>query len=365
MKLKHWYNKPYTFWILNTCGWLAYFFYNLYIMHHNKLREGIPLVLLRIFLLYMFGFPLSLMLRALYNKIKHQAYSVFSLSAIVVPASIVGAVAWFGFEKILIVVFGHFQSGILPASFHFSFWNILGWGLVLIAWSILYFLIKFWISLDQQLERTATAQIQAHDIQSQMLQSQLNKHFLFNSLNSIRSLVDENVDQAKEMVTELSDFLRYFMVSRDHTLIPLKDELEAIRNYLNIEKKRFEEKLDISIISDPLAEDFLVPGLLIHPLVENAIKYGMKTSPLPLAIRIRTALEDGKLRIEVFNTGKWIQPDVADKKIIAGTGTGLENVRLRLANAFPDKHHLEIEEKEDGVHISLLIKQELGSRDKN
>ena len=100
-----------------------------------------------------------------------------------------------------------------------------------------------------------------------MLRYQLNPHFLFNALNSLRALVDEDEKNARQMVTELSEFLRYSLISKDLNNVPLKKEIEAIRNYLAIEKKRYEEKLEVVINIDPSTESCYLPSFLIHPVV--------------------------------------------------------------------------------------------------
>jgi LytS/YehU family sensor histidine kinase len=228
----------------------------------------------------------------------------------------------------------------------------------LVTWSAIYFGITLWIEWNIQKERTERATLLAHSAQLQMLRYQLNPHFLFNALNSIRALIEEDKQKARNMITELSEFLRYSLISRKQDTIPLRHELEAIGHYLEIEKKRFEEKLEINFKIDPAADEFPILSFLIHPLVENAVKYGMQTSPLPLKILLSAQVSNGTLKLEVSNTGKWIDPSSQSLEKSEGTGTGLENVRLRLQNAFPDSHQLDIVEEKGQVRIILQIGKE-------
>jgi len=141
------------------------------------------------------------------------------------------------------------------------------------------------------------------------------------------------------MVTELAEFMRHSLVRDGGELTPLGDEVETIENYLSIEKARFEEKLDVLVDVDPAAREWLVPPFLLHPLVENAVKHGMRTSPMPLRVELRARAAGGRLTLEVGNTGAWRPPaaDGAD-----GTGTGLSNVRARLEQSYPGRHRLRV-----------------------
>ena len=190
--------------------------------------------------------------------------------------------------------------------------------------------------------------------QLQMLRYQLNPHFLFNALNSVRALIEENEEQAKNMITELSEFLRYSLMNNNHADIPLKHEIEALRHYFSIEKKRYEDKLDIDFDIEPEAEDYPVISFLIHPLAENAIKYGMRTSSMPLKIRIKAKVQENRLKLMVCNTGRWLESG-NDKNRGQSTGTGLENVKQRLENAFPHHHHFKIHKTRDQVHVLMEI----------
>ena len=236
------------------------------------------------------------------------------------------------------------------------FMNVISGGAVLLGWTFLYFGIKNWIEWKQQEKRMEKANSLAQDAQLQMLRYQLNPHFLFNSMNSIRALIDEDETKAREMITELSEFLRYSLDSKDYSNVPLKKEIEAIQHYFAIQKKRYEDKLEVTYDIEPQAGDYPVLSFLIHPLVENAVKYGMRTSPMPLTIHLKAKIREGVLKVEVCNTGKWVEPAQQEIQILTSTGTGLDNVRRRLENAFPSRHRFEAFEKEGKVHVQLEIR---------
>jgi len=234
--------------------------------------------------------------------------------------------------------------------------DVISGGITLLGWTFLYFGIKIWMEWRRQEERMEKANSLAQDAQLQMLRYQLNPHFLFNSMNSIRALIDEDETKAREMITELSEFLRYSLDSKDYSNVPLKNEIEAIQHYFAIQKKRYEDKLEVTYDINPQAGDYPVLSFLIHPLVENAVKYGMRTSPMPLTIHLKAKTSEGVLTIEVCNTGKWVESAQQEKQMYASTGTGLDNVRRRLENAFPYRHRFEVFEKEGKVHVQLEIR---------
>ena len=191
----------------------------------------------------------------------------------------------------------------------------------------------------------------------EMLRYQLNPHFLFNSLNSIRALVEEDKKLARDMITELSEFLRYSLLHKDKAFVPLQNELEAVKHYFSIEKKRFEEKLDIQYQISDETNSCQVPSFLLHPLIENAVKYGMKTSKMPLRIRLTAQKTDFGLLLEVCNSGNWIDRSLEGRNK-DGTGTGLANVRKRLENAFGSDFRFETTCQKDWVCIKVEIKED-------
>jgi len=215
--------------------------------------------------------------------------------------------------------------------------------------------IKIWNS-NRNEKKLEQQQLRLNEARLAALSSQINPHFLFNSLNSASALIREDPDRAEQMISELSDFLRYSLINTKVSDVPLKKELEAIRTYLDIEKIRFEEKLDIRFEVESSAESFSVPSFLLHPLIENALKFGMQTSPLPLMIEVMATSTNGSLHLEVVNTGKWKEPGKEHPSQLAnGAGIGLENVRQRLEHAFSGNYAFDIFERNGRVHAVVDI----------
>jgi LytS/YehU family sensor histidine kinase len=219
---------------------------------------------------------------------------------------------------------------------------------LLMAWSAVYFGVRLWEASQAREREASEARRLAQEAQLQMLAYQLNPHFLFNALNSIRAMIEEDRGRAREMVTQLADFLRYSLLTRPLREATLGDELEALEGYLAIEQIRFEERLRITTEIAPEARACLVPAFLIHPLVENAIKHGQHATPrAPLAVRIAAAATNGRLRIEIANTG------VLGASFQEGTGLGLRNVRERLAQMYDGRHQFSV--IQDGAWVRATI----------
>ena len=221
----------------------------------------------------------------------------------------------------------------------------------------LYFTVRYWLELQEQREKTLRATGLAHQAQLQMLRYQLNPHFLFNTLNSIRAMVLEDPGKSRQMITRLSDFLRYSL-DGEAKETTIGGEIAALRGYLEIQHIRFEQKLNVTTEVDPSTEPIVVPCFVIHGLVENAIKYGMDTSPMPLNVLVQVTRRDGGMRILVRNSGKLVARDASSRGAETGTGTGLRNIAQRLELGFPNRYSFEIYEKDGWVNAAIDLRLE-------
>jgi len=292
------------------------------------------------------AFFLMLIMRYIYRIFMKRGRSLLSILLFCTLVSMFFSVLWQIFSYVADIAFGE--------TFRFLFSEILVEKVpVLFGWSVLFFAITNWYKWKDEYNRAEKAILLAQQAQLQMLRYQLNPHFLFNSLNSIRALMDENKSASKEMITELSEFLRYSLISTKVSNVPLNKELEAIRYYLAIEKKRFENKLEITYDIEKAAEEFPVLSFLLHPLIENAIKFGTKNKTHVLKITIAAKVNRNVLTLTISNIGTLA--NLPDKSTIPGTGTGLQNIKLRLENAFPNGHHFHIKQVENLVVAELEI----------
>lgn len=195
---------------------------------------------------------------------------------------------------------------------------------------------------------------QTRTAQLEMLRYQLNPHFLFNALISISDLIKEDPALATRTMTTLMAYLRYALQPAGLPTTPLAEEVKALSSYLTIEKVRFEERLQVEFEIAKEAESVKVPSFILQPLVENAIKYGMRTSPMPLRIWVLAEYRERELLLEVVNSGTLHLPDGVVKP--EGTGIGLTNIRERLQVLFPNNHEFSLFEENGRVHARIVLR---------
>lgn len=230
-------------------------------------------------------------------------------------------------------------------------------GVTLAMFTVLFFAVDYHLESRDERAKAVEAVALAQQAQLQMLRYQLNPHFLFNALNSIRAMVRPEPERARQILTELSEFLRYSLNGRGHEST-LREELAAIESYLAIQRIRFEEKLLVVLRVDPALQDLVLPCFLVHPLVENAVKYGMETSEPPLRVEIEIATDGAERVIRVSNTGRLGPAEPVRGGTPDGTGTGLANVRRRLALAFPGRGAFTLTERGGWVHAEIRLRAE-------
>jgi two-component system LytT family sensor kinase len=199
--------------------------------------------------------------------------------------------------------------------------------------------IKIWNSariehrLQEQEKLLMAARVEA-------LASQINPHFLFNTLTSISSLIRSQPETARMLIVKLSGLLRRLLRSQDH-FVTLREELEAIEEYLNIECIRFGSKLTVDRQIDPDSLDVIVPSMLLQPLVENSIKHGLSPKIGEGRITIRSVRQDGHAIIDVIDNGVGVQPGPIER--VTSGGIGLRNVNERLRVIYGANYQLQLD----------------------
>lgn len=340
--------EKFNFWLFQVVGWLIYAGSNyllFFIITKTKTQTNIGFII-RMLL----GFTITSILRYIYKNFVNYGFITKKIVLLLSIASIISAVIWqVGSKYIKAAV--NYQNPI-AVILNIRLVNLfmdLYWDIVLIAaWSTLYFGIKLWISYNHLKQKTYETNLLSKKTEIKVLQSQLNPHFLFNSLNSIRALIKEDKDTAKAMIDKLSALLNYVFANNKKITSKISEEIDIIQNYLAIEKIRFEEKLETSVEIGKGTNDLEILTFLIHPLVENAIKHGMKTTKLPLQIKIFTKkLNENGIIISVQNSGYYIENK--------NNGIGLENIKLRLENAYPHNHKFTILEENGFVKVEIII----------
>lgn len=214
-----------------------------------------------------------------------------------------------------------------------------------------YYLVQYYSDYQQQKLKESETNRLLKETELSALKSQINPHFIFNSLNSISALTLSKPEKAQEMVINLSSFLRYTLSPTSRQLIHLKDELEAVKLYLEIEKVRFGEKLSVDIKCDTDSQELKLPQLILQPLVENAIKYGVYESTGDNRIVINCSHKSGFLTVEVEND---IESGGVPPK---GQGIGLKNVKSRLELVYENPELMTIKKSENKYAVKITFPQ--------
>jgi sensor histidine kinase YesM len=202
--------------------------------------------------------------------------------------------------------------------------------------------------------RTAQLESDLARAELSVLRGQLHPHFLFNSFNAVASLVRQKRNEsAVEIIAQLSALLRLAIERTGRQELPLDEEIDFIRRYLEIEQVRFGEKLRLDFALDPAALDGSVPNLVLQPLVENAIKHGISRRTRPGTVRLAAQRVNGRLQLEVVDDGpdgSPVSPEGTDER----KGIGLSNTRARLEKIYGTDYHLEMTPRpEGGMRVSL------------
>jgi sensor histidine kinase YesM len=325
-------NKTRAFWTLQAVGWGGY----LLLRGVSSVSNGLSLdVVIPVIIEAIVGYCLTLLLSALYGYYRGMplVLSVFLTIATLAAATFLYAVIdAFTFSFITTQTPGVTLTRLL-GSIYVTF-------TVLFGWSALYFGINFYLIVEEQIDQMEVLEMQASSAQLAMLRYQLNPHFLFNTLNSISTLVLlKQTERANAMLSRLSSFLRYTLANEPTAHVTVQQEVETLKLYLEIEKMRFEARLRTSFDIDPRAERARLPSLLLQPLVENAIKYAVTPQEDGADIDVAVRLAGERVQIAVSDTG----PGLHDQQIrpSLSTGVGLTNIRDRLAQAYGPDHRFE------------------------
>jgi len=223
------------------------------------------------------------------------------------------------------------------------------WVVLLVAWTALYLAVHEVRARRREEIRALRLEIAAREGQLQGLRSQLNPHFLFNALNSVRELTNEDPHRADVMLTQLSDLLRYALRANQHDLVALADEMKGVDRYLAVEAVRFEERLRIHWDIAAAALPARVPPLVLQTLVENAVKHGVARRPDGDDVTISAHARNGSVVIDVTNAGPLSPAGAA-------AGLGLRNARERLRLLFGDRAQLAVTDDPNGrVRARLTV----------
>jgi len=338
-------NKNRAFWRLQFLGWGG----AMLLRAMSSIANAQPWSFLVIVVIATItGFSISLILSVIYRAlINRRPIVTWGVTAVTMSV----AVGLYAFIDSWVISL-YRQGG--DASFAQLFLGVFYLDLTLvISWTGLYYAINFFLQVEEQNDQLMRLEAQATSAQLAMLRYQLNPHFLFNTLNSISTLVLlKQTEPANAMLSRLSSFLRYTLVNEPTARVTVAQEIETLKLYLDIERMRFEERLRTEFRIDDAVRNGLMPSLLLQPLVENAIKYAVSPLEYGAEITVEAQLVGPMLRVTVSDTGPGLSPGTDPSSVFGvssdSTGIGLANIRDRLVQAYGENQRFDISNRPEG-----------------
>ncbi|MGD8780917.1 MAG: histidine kinase [Ignavibacteria bacterium] len=351
--LKQYIKKPSkTFIIVNACGWFFLFLLNTAIRYYISGFRANEIILS--FILFAFCFLLTIIIRntfAVYDIInkKPLVIIIFSLlQSFVAPALLV---------LVLSIVTMLFMSG-EQLTWKAVVINFINLQLFFLLWMACYVGFKYFTRAKENEINSLKIKNELHVAQLNLLKGQLKPHFMFNSLNNIRSLILEDVNKARDMITNLSELLRYSLNNFNVEKVVLENELEIVNKYIEILAIQYEDRLKFSLEHDTILKKVLVPSMIIQMLVENAVKHGVNSLPGGGGeIKLNITGKDKKIVIAVKNT--IIRENKDNYTHINSTGIGIENIKERLRLLYTNNAEFSLKKYDGYVEAKVVIPREV------
>ncbi len=315
-------SKRKAYWILQVSGWSLYAMISLVLMFladEATFLTGVNIILIALYFLVSSHFFRSIIISKGWLSL-----SLLKLLPRILLSTLILAASHYVFIIISEMILGtiNYESDFDPL---YILAYIFGMMVFYLLWSLIYFIYHYFEKYNTSLKYEAAI----YEIELNKLKSQLNPHFIFNALNSIRALVDEDPFKSKRAITQLSNILRNSLIMNKRKVIDFKDEINTVKDYLELEGIRLEERLTIELDISPEAEYYQIPPLMLQTLVENGIKHGVANLPKGGKISIKAWVEKETLRIQMRNSGQYM-----NNPEMNGTGHGIENTRQRLQLIF-------------------------------
>jgi two-component system LytT family sensor kinase len=337
-------DKNRAFWVLQSIGWTGYFILRSLSGLANSMGA---IFIVHALLLTATGYSLTLLMASLFRRLITMKVAwtlLLSFVTVLVAAGIFSVIETWSYATFM-------KPDYKPAGLEYLGALMLDF-VLLIAWSALYYLINYYLLLEEEIDQRARLEHAASSAQLAMLRYQLNPHFLFNTLNSISTLVLlKQTERANAMLARLSSFLRYTLANEPTAQVTLAQEVETLKLYLEIEKMRFEDRLRPHFRIDAQTIGARLPSLLLQPLIENAIKYAVTPSETGADIWVRAERQGNGVRIEVADSGAGNAISIANSQ---STGVGLANIRDRLAQAYGGAHAFTTRKNDQGGYSVVI-----------
>ena len=333
------------YWVSQAAGWGLFVIVNLIIISS---LETVPFN--RIILWILLGFY-GIIFSHLYRiYIKKHNWTNLTLKKIIprvlIASFVVGLIIYLPvyISGLLLGVERHTQN--LTATVVAGILNISS---IVLVWNLIYFAIHFFENSKKAEIETLIFEAAVKDFELKTLKAQLNPHFMFNAMNSIRALIEEDPQNAKDAITKLSNLMRYTLRIERTETVPLTDELKTIQDYLDLEKIRFEERLNYKIQSTMEADRIEIPPMMVQTLVENGIKHGISKITEGGKVDVNAKVMDSNLIIEIRNSGRFDEQALRNSH-----GFGVSNTKHRLVLLFGENASLNLTNENNNTVLAKL-----------
>ena len=346
MSMHHFnFSRNKLYWIWQTAGWTTFILINLLIVSSieqlstNRIIRSLYFLVAAIVLTHLFR-----------EFVKRRNWSEFPLKKItprVLAASLILGILIYG-----TIYLGSFLTGIISHSEHTTvrmFMGVLNTTILSLLWILIYFSTHYLQNYKKTEIESLIWEAAVKDYELKTLKSQLNPHFMFNAMNSIRSLIEEDPYSAKIAVTKLSNILRYSLKMERVENVPLGEEMECVKDYLDLEKIRFEERLKYSLKIETESAKAEIPPMMIQTLVENGIKHGISKIPTGGQINIESKVDNSYLLIAIKSSGH-----LDDDVLKNSKGFGVANTKHRLNLLFGEKATFTLSNENENFVIAKL-----------
>jgi hypothetical protein len=325
-------NRNKIYWLSQISGWSLFVIVNIIVAASF---EKLTMPRLELWLLIGFvGIILTHLLRKIIRKKNWLNLGLKKGIFAIIFSSIVSGIIYygivFGLSQLLHAREEEFKIGQLIAGFT----NL---SAIIFFWSLVYFAVHFFENYKKKEIESLIWEAAVKDYELKTLKSQLNPHFMFNAMNSIRALIEEDPESAKTAITKLSNLLRYSLKMERMELVPLEDEIENVKDYLDLERIRFEERLKYQVNIDSKSRKIEIPPMMIQTLVENGIKHGISKKTEGGEISVLSRVDNSHLYVQIKNSGRFYEEDLKKSK-----GFGVSNTKHRLSLIYGEKAKFEI-----------------------
>ena len=241
--------------------------------------------------------------------------------------------------------------------------GVVNLGGMTLLWSLIYFVVHYMENYKKKEIESLIWEAAVKDYELRTLKSQLNPHFMFNAMNSIRALIEEDPESAKVAITKLSNILRYSLQMERMERVPLEDEIETVKNYLDLERIRFEDRLKYKLDIDRSTQKIEIPPMMIQTLVENGIKHGVskqtRGGEIQLSSKVQSTANGSRLKIEIRNSGHF-----SEEQLKNSSGFGVSNTKHRLNLLFGENANFSIK-NENGDTVLAEVEIPIGGKNES